>query len=122
MFGTSTQLRAQQAHIARLEEEARAKAEDIRKRLLEGEPFPRLAADLSDSPSKANGGLVGPITIDVLAPDLQKAIQDLKVGELTPVLALLGRTTARHPALRSRLAPLEEVLRAKKVARQEERA
>lgn len=33
------------------------------------------------------------------------------VGELTPVLALLGRTTARHPALRSRLAPLEEVLR-----------
>lgn len=69
-----------------LEEEARAKAEDIRKRLLEGEPFPRLAADLSDSPSKANGGLVGPITIDVLAPDLQKAIQDLKVGELTPVL------------------------------------
>ena len=54
-----------------LEEEAKAKADDIRKRLVAGEPFARLAADLSDSPSKANGGLVGPITADVLAPELQ---------------------------------------------------
>ncbi len=69
-----------------VEDEAREKAEDIRKRLLAGEPFPRLAAELSDSPSKANGGLVGPITADVLAPDLQKAIGGLKVGDLTPVL------------------------------------
>lgn len=69
-----------------VEDEAREKAEDIRKRLLAGEPFPRLASELSDSPSKANGGLVGPITADVLAPDLQKAIGGLKVGELTPVL------------------------------------
>jgi peptidyl-prolyl cis-trans isomerase SurA len=69
-----------------LEDEARAKAEDIRTRLAAGEPFPRLAADLSDSPSKANGGLVGPITMDVLAPELQKAIENLKVGDLTPVL------------------------------------
>jgi parvulin-like peptidyl-prolyl isomerase len=69
-----------------VEEEARAKAEDIRKRLLAGEPFARLAADLSDSPSKANGGLVGPVTRDVLAPELQQAIDGLKAGDLTPVL------------------------------------
>jgi peptidyl-prolyl cis-trans isomerase SurA len=69
-----------------LEEEARAKAEDLRKRLLAGEPFARLAADLSDSPSKANGGLVGPVTPDVLAPELQKAIEGLKPGDLTQVL------------------------------------
>jgi parvulin-like peptidyl-prolyl isomerase len=69
-----------------LEEEARVKAEDIRKRLLAGEPFARLAADLSDSPSKANGGLVGPVTPDVLAPELQKAVEGLKPGDLTPVL------------------------------------
>jgi parvulin-like peptidyl-prolyl isomerase len=68
------------------EEEAKAKAEDIRKRLVAGEPFARLAADLSDSPSKANGGLVGPITMDVLAPEFQQALKDLKVGDLTPVL------------------------------------
>ena len=69
-----------------IEDEARAKAEDIRKRLLAGEPFARLAADLSDSPSKANGGLVGPVTRDVLAPELQQAIEGLKAGDLTPVL------------------------------------
>jgi len=69
-----------------LEEEAKAKAEDIRKRLVAGEPFARLAADLSDSPSKANGGLVGPITMDVLAPEFQQALKDLKVGDLTPVM------------------------------------
>jgi parvulin-like peptidyl-prolyl isomerase len=68
------------------DEEARAKAEDIRARLIAGEPFARLAADLSDSPSKANGGLVGPITRDVLAPDLQQALEGLKAGDLTPVL------------------------------------
>jgi peptidyl-prolyl cis-trans isomerase SurA len=69
-----------------LEEEAKTKAESIRKRLLAGEPFARLAADVSDSPSKANGGLVGPVTPDVLAPELQKAIEGLKPGDLTEVL------------------------------------
>jgi parvulin-like peptidyl-prolyl isomerase len=69
-----------------LEEEARGKAEDVRKRLIAGEPFARLAADLSDSPSKANGGLIGPVTPDVLAPELQKAIEGLKPGDLTEVL------------------------------------
>lgn len=69
-----------------LEEEAKGKAEEIRRRLEAGEPFARLAADLSDSPSKANGGLVGPITMDVLAPEFQEALKDLKPGDLTPVL------------------------------------
>jgi parvulin-like peptidyl-prolyl isomerase len=68
------------------EEEARAKADDLRKRLLAGEPFARIAADMSDSPSKANGGLVGPVSRDVLAPELQQAIDGLKAGDLTPVL------------------------------------
>ena len=49
-------------------------------------PFPRLAADFSDSPSKANGGLVGPLSRTDLSEELQKAIQDLKTGDLTPVL------------------------------------
>jgi peptidyl-prolyl cis-trans isomerase SurA len=35
---------------------AKAEAEEIRKRLLGGEPFARLAAEVSDAPSKANGG------------------------------------------------------------------
>jgi parvulin-like peptidyl-prolyl isomerase len=68
------------------DDEARAKAEDVRKRLVGGETFARLAADYSDSPSKANGGLVGPLSRSDLSEQLQKAIQGLKPGDLTPVL------------------------------------
>ena len=69
-----------------LEEEAKAKIEGIRKRAVAGEPFARLAADMSDSPTKANGGLVGPYTPDVLAPELQTAIAGLKPGDVTDVI------------------------------------
>ena len=65
---------------------AKAKAEDIRKRLVGGEQFARLAADMSDSPSKANGGLVGPMSKNDLSPELQKAIEGLKAGAITPAL------------------------------------
>ena len=40
---------------------AQAKAEELRKRLEGGEPFAQLASEVSDSGSKANGGLIGPI-------------------------------------------------------------
>jgi peptidyl-prolyl cis-trans isomerase SurA len=65
------------------DEAAAAKAADIHKRLVAGEPFPRLAADLSDAPSKANGGLLGEIPYTDLAPELQKEIDALKPGDLT---------------------------------------
>lgn len=65
---------------------ARAKAEDVRKRVLAGEPFAQLASEISDSGSKANGGLIGPISRDDLSPDLQKQLAALKPGELTPIL------------------------------------
>jgi parvulin-like peptidyl-prolyl isomerase len=65
------------------DEAARAKAEDVRKRLLEGEPFPRLAAELSSASSKANGGLIGPFKVDELAEKLQT----LNVGDITEVMA-----------------------------------
>jgi len=65
---------------------AREKAEDVRKRALAGEPFEKLASELSDSGSKANGGLIGPISRDDLSPELQKQFAMLKPGEMTPVL------------------------------------
>jgi parvulin-like peptidyl-prolyl isomerase len=65
---------------------AMAKAEDIRKRLLAGEPFPQLAAEASDASSKANGGLIGPIKRDELAEALQKVLDPMKVGDLTAVM------------------------------------
>lgn len=65
---------------------AKAKAEEVRAKIIAGEPFARLAADYSDSGSKANGGLVGPIVKTDLSDDLQKAIAGLKTGDVTPVL------------------------------------
>jgi peptidyl-prolyl cis-trans isomerase SurA len=68
------------------DDEAKAKAEDLRKRLMNGEPFPRLAAEFSASASKANGGLIGPINHDELDPRLQKILDSVPVGDVTEPL------------------------------------
>jgi peptidyl-prolyl cis-trans isomerase SurA len=68
------------------DDEAQAEAEEVRKRLVAGEPFPRLAAEFSDAPSKANGGLIGPIRQSELAEALQQQLTKLKVGDLTAVI------------------------------------
>ena len=78
------------------DDEAKAKAEDVRQRLLKGEPFPRLASEVSTAPSKANGGLIGPIHMDELAPQLQQLLGKLKVGELADTI----RTTRGYQILK----------------------
>ena len=65
---------------------ARAEAEEIRKRLLAGEPFARLAAEASDAPSKANGGLIGPIRGEELTEELKTQLDRMKVGDLTEAM------------------------------------
>ena len=64
----------------------RASAEELRKRLLAGEPFPRLAGEHSAASSKANGGLIGPIHSDELAPQLRDLLASMNVGDITDVL------------------------------------
>ena len=86
---------AQGINVA-VDDAAKAKAEEVRAKIIAGEPFPRLAADYSDSGSKANGGLVGPLAKTDLSEDLQKAIAGLKAGEVTPVL----RTTRGYQIIR----------------------
>ena len=68
------------------DDEAKAKTEELRKRLTNGEPFARLAADVSASSSKANGGLIGPIKHDELDPRLQKILDAMQVGDVTEPL------------------------------------
>ena len=68
------------------DDEARAKANDVRKRLIAGEPFPRLAAEFSASASKANGGLIGPIKSEELAPQLQALLEKLKIGDVAEAI------------------------------------
>jgi peptidyl-prolyl cis-trans isomerase SurA len=65
---------------------ARARAEEVRKRALAGEPFPRLAGEFSAASSKANGGLIGPIHSDELAPQLRDMLAAMSVGDVTSVL------------------------------------
>ena len=61
----------------------RDQAGDIRKRLLGGEPFPRLAGEFSVAASKANGGLIGPLKSEELAPALRDLLAKMQVGDIT---------------------------------------
>ncbi len=65
-----------------LDEEAKAKAEALRARALKGEDFAALASEVSDAPSKANGGLIGPVNREELSPALVALLQKMKVGEV----------------------------------------
>jgi peptidyl-prolyl cis-trans isomerase SurA len=70
------------------DEAARAKAEEVRSRLVAGEPFAQLAGELSDAPSRANGGLIGPFKGSDLAESLRKVIAPLNVGDISPVIRI----------------------------------
>src|SRR5437762_9126325 len=65
------------------DDDAKAKAEQIRIRAVAGESFEKLAADVSDSPSRSNAGLIGPISIKDLSPDFQKLAASMKPGDIT---------------------------------------
>jgi peptidyl-prolyl cis-trans isomerase SurA len=68
------------------DEEAREKIQSIRQRALNGEDYAKLATELSDAPSKANGGLIGPLSLNDLSPDLQKLLEGMKQGDITQPL------------------------------------
>jgi parvulin-like peptidyl-prolyl isomerase len=65
---------------------AREQAQEIRKRLLAGEPFPRLAGEYSSAASKANGGLIGPLNNAELAPALRDLLAKMQVGDVTEAI------------------------------------
>jgi peptidyl-prolyl cis-trans isomerase SurA len=68
------------------DEAARDKASAIRQRALNGESFEKLAADLSDAPSRTNAGLIGPISMTDLSPEVQKLLEPMKPGDITQPL------------------------------------
>jgi parvulin-like peptidyl-prolyl isomerase len=71
---------------AAADDAAKAKAAEVRRRVLGGEAFEKVAADASDSPSKANGGLIGPLNVSDLSADFRKIIEGLKAGEMTQAI------------------------------------
>jgi peptidyl-prolyl cis-trans isomerase SurA len=69
---------------------AKAKAEGIVKRARAGESFATLVAEASDAPSKANGGVVGPLSLEELDPAVRKLVEPLKPGGVTDVFRTGG--------------------------------
>jgi peptidyl-prolyl cis-trans isomerase SurA len=65
---------------------AKEKASQIRQRASAGENFEKLAVDMSDAPSKANAGLIGPLNLSELSPDLRKLIESMKPGQISETL------------------------------------
>ncbi len=68
------------------EDEVLQQAGAVRARVLGGEDFATVAAEVSAAASKSNGGLIGPIALSEVAPSLQKLIQGMKPGDVTEPL------------------------------------
>ena len=72
-------------NVAR-DEEGQKKIADARARLLKGDDFAKVAAEMSDSPSKANGGIIGPFAHSDMSPQLQQMVDKMKPGEITQAI------------------------------------
>jgi peptidyl-prolyl cis-trans isomerase SurA len=68
------------------EDDAKEEANKALARVKAGEDFGKVAAEMSDSSSKANGGLIGPLPMAQLSAQLQEMFQKMKPGEITEPL------------------------------------
>jgi peptidyl-prolyl cis-trans isomerase SurA len=97
------------------DEAAKAKAESLMARARAGESFATLVAEASDAPSKANGGLVGPLSAEELDPGVRKIIEGLKPGGVTEVFrtgggyALLQIDSSTPPVVKSFEAARDDI-------------
>ena len=97
------------------DDDAKAKAEGLLARARAGESFATLVAEASEAPSKANGGLVGPLSAEELDPGVRKLIEGLKPGAVTEVFktgggyALLQLDTSTPPVVKSFEAAREDI-------------
>lgn len=66
---------------------ARAKAEAALARILDGEPFPQVAAEVSEEPgAESREGLLTPGREGAWVPEFWRAATDLEPGEVSPVV------------------------------------
>ena len=72
---------------AAADEAAKARIEDVRTRVTKGgESFDKLATDVSDAPSKANAGLIGPLSLNDISPEVRKLLEAMKPGDISDVI------------------------------------
>jgi len=96
-LAVATQTRDGQTVVNVAEEEAvQTRMNAARDRVLKGEEYAAVAGEVSESPSKANGGLIGPVEVAQLAQAMRDVIAKLRVGDITEPL----RTTRGFQLLR----------------------
>ena len=66
----------------------KAKIDAIRARAVAGEDFVTLVKSMSDSPSKTNGGIIGPLNLEDINPTVKDVVANLKPGELSEPLVM----------------------------------
>src|SRR3954469_8718490 len=93
------------------QDEAEAKASALRSRVLAGEDFAKVAAEASASPSKANGGLIGPINLAEVSVSVQDIIGKMKPGDIsTPIRTSRGVQVLKLETIKPSAAqPFESV-------------
>ena len=75
------------AAITRTKEEAKTRAEKLRKQIVEeGKDFAEVASENSDGPSKTKGGDLGKFTFETMAKPFSEAAFALKVGAVSEVV------------------------------------
>lgn len=65
---------------------AKEKIEKVRKELLEGGDFAKLASEYSDCPSKTKGGSLGEFGRGRMVPEFEKAAFEQKIGEIGEIV------------------------------------
>jgi parvulin-like peptidyl-prolyl isomerase len=83
---TETDATGQPATNVAVDEAAKDKITKARARVLAGEDFVKVATEVSDAGSKANGGLVGTVVIDEMQPAVREALAKLKPGDVSEPL------------------------------------
>ena len=93
------------------DDEAKVTIDGIRARVLKGEDFAKVAAEVSTSPSKANGGLIGPFSHADMSPQLLAVVEKMKVGDVTqPIRAAKGYQLFKLEARKAQaLQPFDSV-------------
>jgi parvulin-like peptidyl-prolyl isomerase len=93
------------------DDEARARATSIRARILAGEDFSKVAAEVSTAASKSNGGLIGPINVTELSEPLQDLLKTMKPGQVTqPIRVAKGYQILKLETLKeTSVQPFEAV-------------
>ena len=85
---------------------ARAAAEEARQRVVGGEDFTNVAIGVSDAPSKANGGLIGPLDYEILSETVQQVVDGLEVGDVSAPIRTPGGFQVLQLEARTEATPL----------------